>query len=180
MKLGEVYMTNLVALSFSIGGLGLVATWLAVGPWSPLAGIFLIWAAFVAWGCYFATGADMEALKKTIAGNIFGSLIAYVAAILIVYTASGWPGGSPAPVWVGITVAMLVFASQIELLSSVPANVYGYACTFAYMMESGGLSGGDIFAYGFGNPFILVAFSMVIGALFGALSGRLAALMTKE
>ena len=40
-------MKNLNALAISISVLGALATFLALGP---LGGVYLIWAAFVAWG----------------------------------------------------------------------------------------------------------------------------------
>ena len=38
------------ALAISLGVLGAVATWLFLGP---LGGMLAIWAAFIAWGCYY-------------------------------------------------------------------------------------------------------------------------------
>jgi hypothetical protein len=52
-------MSSLVALSVSIGGLGAVATWLALGLGVP--GMH-IWGVFIGWGCYFASGANAEGL----------------------------------------------------------------------------------------------------------------------
>ena len=63
-------MSSLVALSLSIGLLGGVATliFLKVGG-------LLIWAAFIAWACFFATGGNTEALKNTIVCNVFGAVM---------------------------------------------------------------------------------------------------------
>ncbi len=46
-------MSKLTALAVSIAVLGGVWAFLALGP---LAGNVLVWAGFIAWGCYFALG----------------------------------------------------------------------------------------------------------------------------
>jgi len=56
-------MKSLTALSLSIGVLGGVASWLALGP---LSGVIMIWAVFVAWATFFADGGDGSALVNTI------------------------------------------------------------------------------------------------------------------
>ena len=54
-------MSKLTGLALSIAVLGGVWAFLALGP---LAGYVLVWAGFIAWGCYFALGADTAALQK--------------------------------------------------------------------------------------------------------------------
>ncbi|WP_292754519.1 DUF1097 family protein, partial [Methylophaga sp. UBA4502] len=49
-------MSKLTALSISIAVLGAIWAYLALGP---LAGFVLVWAGFIAWACFFHTGADM-------------------------------------------------------------------------------------------------------------------------
>ncbi len=73
-------MSKLTALSVSIAVLGGVWAFLALGP---LTGKVLVWAGFIAWGCYFHTGGDTAALKKTIAGMIYGAILAGVALKLV-------------------------------------------------------------------------------------------------
>ena len=74
-------MPQLVALSVSIAVLGAVWAFLALGP---LGGFVLVWAGFVAWGCYFHTGGDEAALSKTIVGNVYGVIMAWIALLIIV------------------------------------------------------------------------------------------------
>jgi len=74
----------------------------------------LIWAAFIAWACFFQTGGNTAALKSTIVCNIFGAFLAWVAAIAIL----GFPHAALSlPVWagimVGLTVLVLCLASQV-------------------------------------------------------------------
>src|SRR5262245_32123346 len=77
----EEVMPQLVALSLSIAVLGAIWAYLALGP---LAGFVLVWAGFIAWGCFFHTGGDQKALIKTICGNIWGVFVAWIALLIIV------------------------------------------------------------------------------------------------
>lgn len=162
-------MSGLVALALSIGGLGAVATWLALGP---LAGMVTIWAIFIGWGSFFHNGADTAALKNTIVCGIFGAVMAGIAFILMGQVSLG--DVLTAPVWVGVTVFVLVFASQVPALAVIPTAVYGYAATAAYVLHVGG----DPLAAGLSNPVIVISLSLVVGAVFGMLSGKLSAILT--
>lgn len=171
-------MTALVGLAISIGVLGGIATWLFL-----TLGMGLIWAAFAAWACFFHSGGDDAALKSTIVSNVFGVIVAWVAALLIL----GIPLADTLslPVWAGIavggTVIALVMASQVKALSSIPGSVYGYACTFAFLLQtSGALDMGALTSASLDNALIVVAGSMVVGALFGFASGKLAGMLTKK
>src|SRR5689334_11207314 len=57
----EGIVPQLFALSLSIAVLGAVWAFLALGP---LSGFVLVWAGFIAWGCFFHTGGDQKALVK--------------------------------------------------------------------------------------------------------------------
>jgi hypothetical protein len=171
-------MSQLAALSLSIGILGGIATWafLAVGG-------VLIWAAFVAWGCFFHTGGDANALRGTIIGNIFGAVTATVAALVILTVPAAEVLGLP--LWAGIVVAvtawLICIAANIKLFAVIPANVYGYACTFAFLLQTPEkLSVAALTSVSLNNGLIVVALSMVIGALLGFVSGKLGAALTKK
>ena len=176
-------MPQLLSLSLSIAVLGAIWAFLALGP---LSSFVLVWAGFVAWGCFFHTGGDDKALTKTIAGNIYGIVIAWVALLIIVNV----PVASLGTVWpaivVGVTVFLLVIVASIEPLSVVPANVYGYASTVAYSLhqatdaEAGTGPLANLASGSFQNPLVLLIVSMVLGALFGFISAKLAGAMTKE
>jgi len=167
-------MNGLIALSLSIGGLGAVATWLALGP---LSGIVTIWAIFIAWGSYFHNGADNAALKNTIVCGIFGSIMASIAACLILNVGLG---AFTAPVWVGVAVFLLVLGSKIPALSVIPTGVYGFAATFAYLLEGNRLNAETVGALSMSNPLVVISLSFVAGTLFGFLSGKLSAILTKK
>lgn len=174
-------MPQLTALSLSIAILGAVWAYLALGP---LAGFVLVWAGFVSWGCFFHSGGDEKALKTTIVGNAYGAVIAWIALLIIVNV----PVEALGTVWpalvVGATVFLLVIVASVDLLSSVPANVYGYACTVAYSLHQPSADGvgplQNLASPNFENPLVLLIASMVVGALFAFASGRLAKAMTKD
>ncbi|HSH73953.1 MAG TPA: DUF1097 domain-containing protein [Methylophilaceae bacterium] len=167
-------MSKLIALSVSIALLGGVWAYLALGP---LAGMVLVWAGFIAWGCYFHTGADNAALQKTIVGMIYGAVIAGIALYLVGLNPIGLPGAVGPAVYIAVTVFFLVIVAGCNLLSVVPANVYGYAATAAYALQTA--DAGSVIALNLTNPVLLIALSTVLGALFGLASGKLAGVLGK-
>ena len=168
-------MSKLTALALSIAVLDGVWAFLALGP---LAGLVLVWAGFIAWGCYFHTGGDKAALQKTIAGMIFGAVIAGVALWLVGTNPAGLPEGAvAAAIYIGVTVFFLVIVAGNTMLSVVPANVYGYAATAGYALQTA--DAGSVTAMDMTNPVLLVALSTVFGAVFGMLSGMLSAKLAK-
>lgn len=170
-------MSSLVALSVSIGILGAVATilYLHFG--------LLIWAGFIAWACFFQSGGNTAGLKSTIICNTFGAFCAWVAAVVIVslpYAAS-----LTLPVWagivVGITVLILCLAAHVPTFSSIPASVYGYAAVFAYLLQTpDAMTKDKLMSPSMANAFVLVVVSMIIGALFGLVSGKMAGALTAK
>ena len=176
-------MPQLVALSVSIAVLGAVWAFLALGP---LAGFVLVWAGFVGWGCFFHSGGDDKALVKTIVGNVYGVVIAWIALLIIVNVSVEGLGTAWPAIVVGVTVFFLVIVASVEKLSVVPANVYGYASAVAYSLhqatdaEAGTGPLANLASASFQNPLVLLIVSMVVGALFGFVSGKLAGALTKE
>jgi hypothetical protein len=171
-------MKQLVALSVSIAVLAIIWAYLAL---APLSGYVLVWAGFIAWGCYFHSGADGKALSKTIAGTCYGAIIGWIALLIIVNV--GMPGlGALWPaIVVGVTVFFLVIVASIDLLSVVPANVYGYAAIVAYCLSAdpnGPLK--NLTLGSMTNPLIMIIVSLVLGAFFGLFSGKLAGALTKK
>jgi hypothetical protein len=173
-------MSQLTALSVSIAVLGALWVFLALGP---LAGLVLVWAGFIAWGAFFHTGGDTAALQKTIAGMIYGAVIAGIALFLVVHNPASLPAAIAAPVYVGVTVFFLVIVAGCNLLSVVPNNVYGYAATVAYSLSVPTVDGvgplASLTAPSFANPVLLLSLSFVLGAVFGLASGKLAGALGK-
>ena len=167
-------MSKLTALALSIAVLGGIWAFLALGP---LAGYVLVWAGFIAWGCYFALGANSAALQKTIIGMIYGAVIAGIALVLVGANPLGLPGAAGPAVYIAVTVFLLVIVANISFLSAVPANVFGYAATAAFALQTTGA--GSPMAMDFTNPVLLVVISTVLGAVFGMISGKIADAIAK-
>lgn len=172
-------MSTLVSLSISIGILAGIMTWGFLSPWS---GPILVWAAFVAWGCFYHCGGDNAALKNTIVGNFFGVVCAWIAALGIL----GIPLAETLtlPVWagivVGVVVVVVVLAAHIQAFAVIPASVYGFAAAFAFLLQTPEkLSLGALTSASMDNVVIVVPISMIIGALFAIGSAKLGGAMTK-
>ena len=170
-------MSQLVALSVSIGLLGGIATilYLKLG--------LLIWAGFIAWACFFHSGGDGNALRNTIVGNAFGAFCAWVAALIIL----SFPlaDSLTLPVWagivVGLTVMAMCLAAHIKAFSVIPASVYGYAATFAYLLQTADTMTKDkLMSASMANALLIVIISMAIGALFGLASAKLGAALAAK
>jgi len=79
-----------------------------------------------------------------------------------------------------ITVVIYILASQIPALASVPGTTFGYACTFAFLLQTPDrLALPKLLSASFDNSLVVVPVSMVAGALFGFASAKLAAALTK-
>ena len=167
-------MSKLLALAISIAVLGGVWAFLAL---NPLAGMALVWVGFIAWACFFHTGGDAAALQKTIAGMSFGAVMAAIALALVSSGALSGLGALSAPVIIAATVFPLVIVAGANLLSVVPANVYGYAATAGLALTAG--TAGSATAMNLSNPALLVIISTVLGAVFGLVSGKLAGALGK-
>jgi hypothetical protein len=167
-------MSKLTALALSIAVLGGVWAFLAL---NPLAGVALVWVGFIAWGCYFHTGGDNAALQKTIAGMSYGAVLAGVALTLVSSGTLGGLGALAAPVIIAVTVFPLVIVAGCNLLSVVPANVYGYAATAGLALTAN--TAGNATMMDMTNPVLLVIVSVVLGAVFGMASGKLSGMLGK-
>jgi hypothetical protein len=166
-------MSKTTALSVSIALLGGLWAYLALGP---LAGSVLVWVGFIAWGAFFNNGGDNAALQKTIVGMIYGGIVAGVALHLVGADPLGLGGAVAAAVYIGITVFFLVIVAGVNVLSAVPANVYGYAATAGYALSTNNVA---VTATDLTNPVLMIALSSVLGAVFGMFSGKLAGMLGK-
>ncbi len=161
-------MSSNVALSISIGVLGGIAAALCLGP---LAGIVSIWAVFIGWACFCAIGGDAKALQNTIVCNILGAVIAWVG--LIIFLGLPLADALTMPIWAGIVVAVTVFVlcllAGVEVFSSIPASVLGYASIAVYALQTDGALAMHALTAGIGS-YILVVISLVVGAILGMIS----------
>ena len=168
-------MEKLTALSVSIAALAGVLTFLAVGPAS---GLFLIWAATIAWAAFFLLGADKAALNNMIICGMFGSFMAMVGAYQITTIGADATLGFPLMAAFAVTTSVLVMclAANLPKLACIPASVLGYSCVFAYLLQTPDKMTQDVLlGVGLDNPFVLVSISIAIGTYFGKLSAQLAA-----
>jgi hypothetical protein len=166
-------MSSNTALAISVGVLGAIATWLFLGP---LGGALAIWAAFIAWGCYFHCGGKEAGLQAAILNNAAGAII---AGITLVVASAAIGGSMPAAVWpaicVGAGVAAMVLLANVPMFSVIPAQVYGFASVAAYTLMKD--AGGSLTAASLENPVVVVILSMIIGAVFGYVSEKFAGML---
>jgi hypothetical protein len=166
-------MSSNTALAISVGVLGAIATWLFLGP---LGGALAIWAAFIAWGCYFHCGGKEQGLQSAIVNNAAGAVI---GGLTLLAAGAAIGGSMPAAVWpaicVGIGVAAMVLLANVPMFSVIPAQVYGFASVVAYTLMKD--AGGSLTAVSMENPVVVIILSMIIGAAFGYVSEKLAGML---
>jgi Protein of unknown function (DUF1097) len=167
-------MDLITALALSIGLLGGVATYLFLSVGMGLQ----IWAAFIGWASYYHCGGQTKGLQDSIAGAIWGAVMAAAAFALISNVLGGMPLPLAAAIAVAVTVFIMVMGAKIPLLSSIPAAVYGYASTVALTMGMAALAPGASGVLSI--PAVNIAISMAIGAVFGYVSQQLAGALSKS
>lgn len=167
-------MSANTALAISVGVLGAIATWLFLGP---IGGALAIWAAFIAWGCFFHCGGKETGLQSAILGNVAGAIIAGIT--LYVATQTGVADTLGLPVWaaicVGVGVAVMVLLGNVPIFSAIPAQVYGFASVVALTLM--GNAAGSLTAVSLANPVVVIILSMIIGAIFGYVSEKVAGML---
>lgn len=167
-------MSLITALAISIGVLGGVATYISLADHFGLG--LQIWAIFIAWGCFFHNGGGTKGLLDTVFGNVIGGVMAAVA--LIALDMSGLAGMLGVPVAAGIcvggAVAIMILLANIPLFSSIPAMVYGFAATAALALLTSRIGADSMMATSLDNPLAIIAMSMVVGAIFGFVSEKIA------
>jgi hypothetical protein len=171
-SMGRNAMPDLLALSVSVAVLGGVWAFIALGP---LGGYALVWVGFIAAGCFFAAGADTKALSKTIVGMIYGAILGWITLLIVKNVAVPLPSAIWPAIVVGVLVFFLVIVASIDLLSCVPANIYGYAALVGYTLSAGKLDA--LTAADNSNPLFLLIVSTVLGGILGYLIGQLAGVL---
>jgi Protein of unknown function (DUF1097) len=168
-------MPLLTALAISIGVLGGIATYLFVGPAGGLG--LQIWAAFIAWACFYHTGGKEGGLMTTIACNILGVIIGWLALIGVTQLAGSLGVPLAAGICVAIGAAAIVLFANIPTFSAIPATVYGFGCVAGFTLLAHGkldtLYSGAIND----NPLMNIVASMVIGAAFGYVSEKVGGML---
>ncbi len=167
---GDETMGLINALAISIGVLAAVATYLCLG--TPLG--LQVWALFVGWGAYYHTGGKSGSIGKVAINAAWGMLVAAITLFIV-----GSVGGSVlvTSIIVGISVVALVAGANVAILATIPAAVYGYASTAAFVLLTG-VALTDVAALG--KAAILVLVSIIVGTLFGFASEQGAGMLTKK
>jgi hypothetical protein len=167
-------MSANTALAISVGVLGAIATWLFLGP---LGGVLAIWAAFIAWGCFFHCGGGETGLQSAILGNIAGAIVAGIT--LWVATQTGVADSIGLPIWagicVGVGVAAMVLLANIPIFAAIPAQVYGFASVVALTLL--GNAAASLTAASMANPVVVIILSMIVGAILGWISEKVAGML---
>lgn len=161
-------MSSYLALAVSVGLLAVLDTWFYVGPLAVLLP-GMIWVSFVAWGCFFHSGAGTKGLTTAIVGMSFGAVVG-MAAVMATGPLAGL-GEFALPVTVGLGAFVICLASAVGLLSTIPASVYGFASIAGPIA----LTGRDPM-----EALWQTVLSVVIGAVFGLVSEKLAGVLTKK
>lgn len=161
-------MKSKEAYTVSIGLLAVVDTYLTATA-LPVP----VWVTFIAWASFFIVGGGNKGLVRSVASNLAGLLISSVTLLAI----ASFPS---APIYaallVGIGSAAMVQASKSTLLSILPAIVWGFASTVGTTVATGK----PITTAGLGNPALVAATALVVGALFGYASEWLGEALTEK
>jgi hypothetical protein len=167
---------NLSSLTAAALAAALVAA-ASVLAFSAMPHLF-VWAAFIGWASYDHSGATPQATVRSSAALVFGVVMAWVVAILVI--AGTLPFNTPVAMAVAAGVAsfLIVLASAIPILSVVPAMLYGFASTFAYLsLASAAFTIDAMTAFNLQNAIVVVPISLLIGTGLGIAHGRLAQLL---
>ena len=164
-------MNKLIALSLAIGGVGGIMTWIYTS--TPLA--LSIPISFIAWACFVAAGGNNKALSSTITAWLWGAVVAWLTALVLIPNLGGLPAGLGVPVAIAISVFVLVYGTKVKAFSLAPGAVYGYAAFFtAFLAGTDALQSASL-----GNPLILTALSGIAGAVLGMVALNVSASLGK-
>ena len=161
-------MPKLAALAVSVGVLAVVATWI-FGLSFATALNLQVWQAFIAWGCHFHSGGKVTGCRNATVCMIFGALVGMAAVMLAGQLGS--LGTLAAPIAVGLGATVIVLASALPLLATIPASVYGFAAIAGLILV------GKVAPEKAIVPTIV---SIIIGAAFGIVSEYVAGALSKK
>jgi hypothetical protein len=171
-------MDLVTALAVSIGLLGGVATYLYLSDFLGLG--LLIWAAFIAWASFYHCGGKIQGFISSVLANLWG--VVWAVLTLLAISRLGFGDTLPPNVWAAICVAvgvgLMVLGAKIPIFSAIPASVYGFAATVAFVLLKAGTD--TLTEPTLANPAVVVALSMIGGAIFGIISEAFAGLMAKS
>ena len=159
-----------MTLSLSVGVLGGISVFLAGNVLAPLS--YSIWVGFIGWAMFFKNGGDNDSLKMTCTAGIYGAVVAGIFFALSGAMPIG--GALNVPIWIAITVFGLMMGTQVSCFACAPTAVTGYAACAGYVLHASAAPMVSSMAL-LQNPVVIVSLSLVIGAIFGMISGKVAA-----
>lgn len=174
-------MSQNSAMAISLGIFGALATYLFIAYGGSLS----LWAAFVAWACFFHSGGGSGAAKLTLGCSLFGCFLGWLTMLAITGSSLGASIGVPlwAAICVGISAPIAVLAGRVPALSAVPITMCALACIAAFVLLKGAdMQGGAGTANMLSgsmdqNALINITISMLIGLGFGLATERIAILL---
>lgn len=159
-------MKSKEAYTVSIGALAVVDTYLTA-TLLPLP----VWVTFIAWASFVILGGGAKGLRQSFASNMAGVVISSMTLLAIAWSGSGLPMIAAIAVGVG---ALMVQASKVSLLRTLPAIVWGFASTVGTTLATGQ----PITTPGLHNPALVAAAALALGGLFGFASEALGVALT--
>jgi Protein of unknown function (DUF1097) len=142
---------NYLGIGISIGVLA--GVWTALSTNIVMTSMPLItWVGFAAWACYFAAGAGVTGLTKSVASNLSGAVYGWL--VLAFIGAAAFKGNLA--IAVGVIALLMCLQASISVLSFIPGAFIGAASYFGT-------------TYSFWPTVVAI----VVGALFGFASGWL-------
>lgn len=157
----------------SVGALGGLAAFLALGPAAPYGA--QLFAALIGWAGYAHLGGKLEGLKKSVPYNLLGVALAAVALLAANHLPYGEAIGAPA--WTAIAVAVtliaLVLSANLPALAEWPVSLAAYATLLATTRAD------ELTTLAPTNPALLAALSLIAGAILGYAAEQLAEALSK-
>jgi heme A synthase len=142
---------------------GAILATIAVWAFLQFPGL-LVWAAFIGWACVAQAGSDETALRKTLTSMFIGVAIAWAMAMLMLNDKTGLPTPILAALIVGIVTTIVILLSRFDALSLVPAVFYGFAASFAYMVQTPNkFTTQALLSPTLDNPIAIMPLSLAIG-----------------
>ena len=170
-------MDLVTALALSIGLLGGVATYLYLSD--PLVLGLQIWAAFIAWASFYHCGGKVQGFIVEHPRQPVGRAVGRAdAASRSPISISDWRRRSGPASASRSASRLMILGCKIPIFSAIPATVYGYAATVALALLTNAVAG--LMEPTLINPAVIIALSMIGGAIFGLISEALAGALARS
>jgi hypothetical protein len=137
-----------------------------------------VWAAFIGWASYDHSGATPQAALRSSAALVFGVVMAWAVAVVVATGTLPMTAPKATAVAAALASFLIVLASALPILNTVPATFYGFASTFAYLsLVPEAFTISAMTAFSWENAIVAVPVSLLIGTCLGIAHGWLAQLL---